>query len=202
MNAAARWLEYAAYAGIILLGIVLLINKTAALAASIRQAAAARALPVFAGASPKLAYAAGGNGNFLADDGNGHMHGPDCGHFHAPDPRQLGVGFSWKSAAVTVATAGARPCSGAILILVFASAQDIFGPGIFSVFAMSLGTAITTGALATMAVYAKKLAVRFSGRSSPRAEIIGRLIEVAAALCVLIFGSLLLLASFSGLTVA
>ena len=202
MNAAARWLEYAAYAGIILLGIVLLINKTAALAASIRQAAAARALPVFAGASPKLAYAAGGNGNFLADDGNGHMHGPDCGHFHAPDPRQLGVGFSWKSAAVTVATAGARPCSGAILILVFASAQDIFGAGIFSVFAMSLGTAITTGALATMAVYAKKLAVRFSGRSSPRAEIIGRLIEVAAALCVLIFGSLLLLASFSGLTVA
>ena len=67
---------------------------------------------------------------------------------------------------------------------------------------MSLGTAITTGALATMAVYAKKLAVRFSGRSSPRAEIIGRLIEVGAALCVLIFGSLLLLASFSGLTVA
>jgi nickel/cobalt exporter len=203
MNAAARWLEYAAYAGIILLGIVLLINKTTALAASIRQATAARALPVFAGASPKLAYAqTGGNGNFLADDGNGHVHGPDCGHFHAPDPRQLGAGFSWKSAAVTVATAGARPCSGAILILVFASAQDIFGAGIFSVFAMSLGTAITTGSLATMAVYAKKLAVRFSGSGSPRAEIIGRLIEVGAALGVLVFGCLLLLASVSGLTVA
>ena len=94
MNAAARYLEYAAYAGIILLGIVLLINKTTALAASIRQALAARALPVFAGASPKLAYAqAGSNGNFLADDGNGHTHGPDCGHFHAPDPDQLGAAF-------------------------------------------------------------------------------------------------------------
>ncbi len=203
MNAAARYLEYAAYAGIILLGIVLLINKSAALVASIRQAMAARALPVFAGTSPKLAYAqAGTSGNFLADDGNGHVHGPDCGHFHAPDPSQLGAGFSWKSAALTVVTAGARPCSGAILILVFSLAQDIFGAGIFSVFAMSLGTAITTGALASMAVYAKKLAVRFSGRGSPRAEIIGRLIEVGAALCVLVFGTLLLLASVSGLTAA
>jgi nickel/cobalt transporter (NicO) family protein len=203
MNMAARYLEYAAYAGIILLGLVLLINKTTALAASIRHVLAARTLPVFAGSAPKLAYAQSEtSGNFLADDGNGHRHGPDCGHFHAPDPRQLDADFSWKSAAVTVATAGARPCSGAILILVFSLAQEIFSAGIFSVFAMSLGTAITTGTLATLAVYAKKLAVRFSGRTSPRAEIIGRLIEVGAALCVLIFGSLLLLASFSGLTVA
>jgi nickel/cobalt transporter (NicO) family protein len=203
MNMAARVLEYAAYGGIIMLGIVLLINKTAALVVSIRHALAARELPIFAGAAPKLAYAqAGGNGAFLADDGSGHIHGPDCGHFHAPDPSQLGAGFSWKSAAITIATAGARPCSGAILILVFSIAQGLFMVGIFSVFTMSLGTAITTGALASLAVFAKKIAVRFSGRSSPRAEIIGRLIEVGAALCVLVFGALLLMASFSGLTVA
>ena len=200
MNAAALDLEYAAYAGIIGLGLVLLFTKTTALVASIRQALAARDLPIFAGATSKLVYAPGGG--FLADDGSGHVHGPDCGHFHAPDPRQLGVGFSWKSAAVTIVTAGARPCSGAILILVFSIAQGLFTAGIFSVFAMSLGTAITTAALASFAVFAKKLAVRFSGRGSPRAEIIGRLIEVGAALCVLVFGTLLLLASFSGLTVA
>ncbi len=203
MNAAALDLEYAAYAGIIVLGIVLLINKTGALVASIRQTWAARSLPVFAGATSKLAYApASLGGGFLADDGSSHVHGPDCGHMHAPDPRQLGAGFSWKSAAITIATAGARPCSGAILILVFSSAQGIFAAGIFSVFAMSLGTAITTGALASLAVFAKKLAMRFSGRSSPRAEIIGRLIEVGAALCVLVFGVALLMASLSGVTAA
>lgn len=203
MNAAARYLEYAAYAGIIVLGLVLLFTKSVALVASIRQAWAARALPVFAGAPSKLVFAqSGGNGNFLADDGAGHVHGPDCGHFHAPDPRQLGAGFSWKSAAVTILTAGARPCSGAILILVFSIAQGLFMAGVFSVFAMALGTAITTSALASFAVFAKKIAVRFSGRGSPRAEIIGRLIEVGAALCVLVFGTLLLLASFSGMSVA
>ncbi|HEY0145379.1 MAG TPA: high frequency lysogenization protein HflD, partial [Methylovirgula sp.] len=203
MNAAAQYLEYAAYAGIIVLGLVLLFTKTTALVASIRHAWAGRALPVFAGAPQKLTYAqAGGSGNFLADDGSSHIHGPDCGHFHAPDPAQLGVGFSWKSAAVTIVTAGARPCSGAILILVFSIAQGLFGAGIFATFAMALGTAITTGALASFAVFAKKTAVRFSGRGSSRAEIIGRLIEVGAALCVLVFGTLLLMASISGMTVA
>jgi nickel/cobalt exporter len=203
MNAAARYLEYAAYAGIIVLGVVLLFNKSRALFASIRQAWSARSVPVFAGAAPKLAYEnAGSTGNFLADDGSGHVHSADCGHFHAPDPSQLGAGFSWRSAAITIATAGARPCSGAILILVFSIAQGLFAAGIFSVFAMSLGTAITTGALASFAVFAKKLAMRVSGRSSPRAEIVGRLIEVGAALCVLVFGVVLLMASFSGLTVA
>ena len=207
MNAAAQYLEYAAYAGIIVLGLVLLFTKTTALVASIRHAWAARALPVFAGAPQKLAqkfaYAqASGSGNFLADDGSAHIHGPDCGHFHAPDPAQLGAGFSWKSAAITIATAGARPCSGAILILVFSIAQGLFGAGVFATFAMALGTAITTGALASFAVFAKKIAVRFSGRGSSRAEIIGRLIEVGAALCVLVFGTLLLMASLSGMTVA
>jgi nickel/cobalt transporter (NicO) family protein len=203
MNAAAQYLEYAAYAGIIVLGLVLLFTKTTALVASIRHAWAGRALPVFAGAPQKLAYAqAGGSGNFLADDGSAHIHGPDCGHFHAPDPAQLGASFSWKSAAITIATAGARPCSGAILILVFSIAQGLFAAGIFATFAMALGTAITTGALASFAVFAKKIAVRFSGRGSSRAEIIGRLIEVGAALCVLVFGTLLLMASLSGMTVA
>jgi nickel/cobalt transporter (NicO) family protein len=75
----------------------------------------------------------------------------------------------------------------------------MFMAGIAAVFAMSLGTAITTGGLATMAVFAKKMAVRFSGRGSARAEIISRSIEVAAALCVLLFGVALLVASFAGM---
>jgi nickel/cobalt transporter (NicO) family protein len=53
-----------------------------------------------------------------------------------------------------------------------------------------------------MAVFAKKTAIRFSGRGSPRAEIIARLIEVGAALCVLLFGIALLLANFLGMNAA
>jgi nickel/cobalt transporter (NicO) family protein len=201
MNAAARYLEYAAYAGIIALGLSLLVNKTRALIGAVRDAYAARSIPAFGPSN--LAYAqANKTGSFIADDGSTHVHSADCGHLHVPDPRQLGAGFSWRSAAVTIVTAGARPCSGAILILVFSIAQGLFMAGVFAVFAMSLGTAITTGALASFAVFAKKIAVRFSGRTSRRAEIVGRVIEVGAALCVLFFGIALFTASFSGLTVA
>ena len=64
---------------------------------------------------------------------------------------------------------------------------------------MALGTAVTTATLALMAVYGKKLAVRLVGRSqSNRALLIGQVIEVGAAVCVLLFGSALLLASLTG----
>lgn len=201
MNAAAQDLELASYSGIVLLGVVLLATKGAALTGALRRAWGAPVMSLFAGASPRWAFfPQNGPNMFAADDGSGgHVHGPTCSHCHIPDPRELGASFSWKSAALTIGTAGARPCSGAILILVFALAQNIFVAGIAAVFAMSLGTAITTGALATMAVFAKKMALRLSSRGSAKAEIIGRLIEVGAALCVLAFGLALLFASFIGM---
>ncbi len=204
MNAAADDLELAAYCGIILLGIVLLATKGAALVTAIRQIWAAPVLGVFTNSQQRLAgFPSESQKVFLADDGSAyHVHGPDCGHCHIPDPKQLGADFSWKSAAVTIATAGARPCSGAILILVFSLAQNMFIAGVAAVFAMSLGTAITTGGLAATAVFAKKVAMRFSGRQSLRTEIIGRLIEVGAALCVFLFGLALLFANFMGMTTA
>ncbi|HLH10435.1 MAG TPA: nickel/cobalt transporter [Methylovirgula sp.] len=196
MNDAARALELAAYSGIIVLGLVLLANKGRALVSSLRQAWRAPVMHLFA-EPPRLAFPQQQN-VFLADAPE-HVDGLNCPHCHIPDPKHLGDGFSWKSAATTIVTAGARPCSGAILVLVFSIAQDIFPAGVAAVFAMSLGTAITTGALATMAVFSKKLAIRFSGKGSARAEIVGRMIEVAAALCVFLFGLALLLANFAGM---
>jgi nickel/cobalt transporter (NicO) family protein len=204
MTAAAQVLEIASYAGIVLLGLALFWSKTAAFVVAFRQVPAAATLGVFAAAPPpRLALSAANRPgrSFVADGGlDDHVHGPGCGHFHAPDPRQLDEGFSWRSAAITILTAGARPCSGAILVLVFSLAQGIFWAGVAATFAMSFGTAITTGALASMAVLAKSWALRFSGKGTWRAEIIGRGIEVGAALCVLFFGAALLLTTFSGVT--
>jgi nickel/cobalt transporter (NicO) family protein len=222
MTEATRIMEVASYCGITLLGIALLWSKGSALLVTLRKIPAPASLGIFAAARPSLALASGNQPNssfqnrdlqsqnvqvrglqnrgFVADDcRDDHVHGANCGHFHAPDPRLLGEGFSWRSAAVTVLTAGARPCSGAILVLVFAFAQNIFWAGAAATFAMSLGTAVTTGALASMAVLAKGWALRVTGTSSWRAEMISRGIEVAAALCVIIFGGALLLATLSGL---
>ncbi|WGJ13990.1 nickel/cobalt transporter [Methylocapsa sp. D3K7] len=188
MTAAANVVEIVSYAGITVLGAVLVTVKGAALLAARRVAPSA------------VDYAgAGVAGNFRADDcTEDHLHGPGCSHFHAPDPLTLGAGFSWKSAALTMLAAGARPCSGAILVLVFALAQGIFSAGIFAVLAMSLGTAITTAALASTAVFAKNTAVKYATPGSRRSLMAGRLFEFAAASAVLGLGITLLLAVLAG----
>ena len=110
----------------------------------------------------------------------------------------MGEGFTWRGALATVFAAGARPCSGAILVLVFALAQGIFVAGVAAAFAMAMGTALTTGALAAIAVGAKGLAVRFLGDGSGRGAMVVRLLELAAAMLVLFLGASLLLAAMVG----
>lgn len=128
-----------------------------------------------------------------------HVHDEHCGHFHAPSPDMLSdKNFSWKTATLTVFAAGARPCSGAILVLVFALAQGIFIVGVAATFAMSIGTAITTSALAAMAVLAKGLAVRFLGEGSERGIVAVRALELVAAILVFMLGASLLIGAFAG----
>ena len=122
-----------------------------------------------------------------------HLHGPACGHVHAPDPATLGDGFSWRGAVATVVAAGARPCSGAILVLVFALSQGVFLAGIAATVVMALGTAITTAALAATAVLAKGVALRLVGSDPGRGTLVARGLELAAALLVLAVGLSLLL---------
>jgi nickel/cobalt exporter len=200
MTVAANVVETVSYVGVIILGAMLVVSKGTALLAAWRQAPAMN----FASGAFTPAEATGSvSGRFFADDcGVAHLHGPDCRHFHAPDPKTLDNGFSWKSAALTVVAAGSRPCSGAILVLVFASAQGIFLAGCGAVLAMSLGVAITTGALATLAVLAKQAVVNYVKADSWRVMISGRLFEFAAALAVMLFGAALLMAALGGVRLA
>jgi nickel/cobalt exporter len=97
-----------------------------------------------------------------------------------------------------VIAAGSRPCSGAILVLVFALAQGVFPAGIAAAFAMALGVAATTGALATLAVFAKGVAMRFASGEDTRTALVARTFEFAASLAVFAFGLLLLIAARGG----
>ena len=83
---------------------------------------------------------------------------------------------------------GLRPCSGAILVLVFALAQGLFWAGVAATFVMGLGTAITVTAIALMALSAKDLARRLSGAGDGGGALIMRGIEFGAAGLVLLFG--------------
>lgn len=197
MNRAANVVEIASYLGIAAIGGWLVWTKGHALAQTIRlvltNRSALASASIFADAPWRPALAIGAASQYRAESpGVATASEAECGHLHAPDPAQLGDGFSWRGAAATVVAAGARPCSGAILILVFALAQGLYAAGVGSALAMALGTALTTGALASLAVYAKAVAVRFARGDFSRTILIARTLELLAALVVLAFGLALL----------
>ena len=114
------------------------------------------------------------------------------GHAHGPEPQELAGPGGWRRGLSAIVAVGLRPCSGAILVLVFALAQGLFWAGIASTFVMGLGTAITVAAIATLAVAAKAVAKRFAAARSGYGTLMLRGIEVGAALLVTAFGALLL----------
>ncbi|MFD1254934.1 nickel/cobalt efflux protein RcnA [Devosia equisanguinis] len=118
--------------------------------------------------------------------GHEHMH-------HAIGPADLKG--NWREQLGVVLAVGLRPCSGALVVLVFALSQGLLAAGIVSVLLMALGTAITVATLATLAVTAKGLVSRIGGAGSALAGHVVWWAELLGAVAVLGFGVLLLIAS-------
>jgi len=145
---------------------------------------------------PAMALAAvahhdhGGQGHGHHDHGHdhGHVHDEHCGHSHGPAPGELAGPGGWQRGFGAILAVGIRPCSGAILVLVFALAQGLFWAGIAATFVMGLGTAITVATIAVVAVSAKDLARRLSGTKEGRGALFMRGVEFGAAGLVLLFG--------------
>ena len=114
------------------------------------------------------------------------------GHAHGPEPEELAGPGGWRRGLSAIVAVGLRPCSGAIIVLVFALAQGLFWAGIASTFVMGLGTAITVGTIATLAVAAKALAKRFAAARAGYGSLVLRGVEVGAASLVIVFGVALL----------
>lgn len=185
MTDAASFIEAASYVAIALLGARLVFTKGRAFLDALR-------------APPPTAPR--GSGAFVCEavDDPAHVHGPDCGHLHAIDPARLGTRFNWPDALGTVVAAGLRPCSGAILVLVFSLSQGVFLAGVAATLLMAAGTAITTGALAATAVFAKTAATRMTQPGSRRVGVVIRGAELLAALLVLGLGLVLLVGYRAG----
>jgi len=126
---------------------------------------------------------------------HGHAHARhdhDHGHSHGPEPAEL-KGKGWFRRGLTAVVAvGARPCSGAILVLVFALSQGILWIGVLATFVMAFGTAITVAVIASLALLARGLARRFAGRSGGKRVVAFHALEVAGALVIVAFGVLLI----------
>jgi len=114
------------------------------------------------------------------------------GHAHGPEPEELAGPGGWRHGLSPIVAVGLRPCSGAIIVLVFALAQGLFWAGVASTFVMGLGTAITVAAIATLAVAARTAAKRVAARQVGYGTLALRGVEVGAALLIILFGLLLL----------
>jgi ABC-type nickel/cobalt efflux system permease component RcnA len=134
----------------------------------------------------------------------GHAHGPGCGHDHLPDPARLaaataadGRGFAGvvSKAAGIVLAVGIRPCSGAVLVLLFALAHGVFLAGVAATFAMSFGTAVTVATLAVLTLYSKRLALAAVGANGRWVEAAYRGLALLGAGLLFLLGAALFWAS-------
>jgi ABC-type nickel/cobalt efflux system permease component RcnA len=106
---------------------------------------------------PVLAAAAG-----TSHHDHSHAH-EGCTHSHMPAPRELGRNWSLSRALSVSLAVGIRPCTGAILALLFANAVGVYWAGIAATFIMAIGTALTVSAIAIIAVFSKTRAMAMLG---------------------------------------
>jgi nickel/cobalt exporter len=134
------------------------------------------------------------HGHHHGHDHHDHDHDHDSawGHAHGPEPEELAGPGGWQRGLSAIVAVGLRPCSGAIIVLVFALAQGLFWAGVAATFVMGLGTAITVAAIATIAVGFRSAAKHIASTRSGYGMLAMRGIEVGAAVVVLAFGTLLL----------
>jgi nickel/cobalt transporter (NicO) family protein len=116
----------------------------------------------------------------------------ECGHTHMPDATAVQGSLDWRKAWTVVASTALRPCTGALIVLVFSISQGLLLAGIAATLVMGLGTAITVAGLAVLAVSARKTAFILTGADSPFGRRLMRGLEACGAVAVLLFGMLLL----------
>jgi ABC-type nickel/cobalt efflux system permease component RcnA len=191
INAWSNQLEMVSYALIALVGAWLLATQ---LTAILRRRHAAEVYAEHAGHDHHHAH---------GEHGHHHHHGHHHSHSHAEgeachhivDARELAGPFSWRKILAVVFSVGIRPCTGAILVLIFALTQGMFWAGVGATFGMAIGTAITVAALATLALGSRELALRLGGRSGAFASAVWTICALGGSALILLFGATLFVAS-------
>jgi len=144
LHLSSFWLEKGSYALVGVLGLLLCWRALKKLRVLLRK-------PTFTSFSPL------------------HVHHENCGcgHQHVPDPERLQNGDDWRARLMIILSMGMRPCSGAIMVLLFSKVIGVFGWGVASALAMAAGTSLTISSLALLVHGFRTLAVRVSGNKAP-----------------------------------
>jgi nickel/cobalt transporter (NicO) family protein len=181
----AATLESASYALIALLGLYLI-------AQSLRAAPAS-----FAAQPAGHAHAHARVHSHGAAHGTAGAHDADCdcGHSHMPAVNAVTGEWSLTKAVSLAFAVGLRPCTGAILVLLFSSAMGLYWAGVAATLAMAVGTALTVSVIAVLAVTSRRLALRLAGGDSVWLSRTALGLKLAGGLAIAGMGGLLFWAS-------
>lgn len=136
--------------------------------------------------------------HFQAHDYDGHAPISDggvcetCGHVHAPDPGEVAQAAGLRATLALILAIGIRPCTGALFLLILGWGMDLQMAAIAGAFAMALGTASVTLAVAGGAVLFRESLARAIGDGQGAARL-ASVIEILAGLGVTVLSVGLLL---------
>jgi ABC-type nickel/cobalt efflux system permease component RcnA len=144
LHMSSFWLEKASYVLVGVLGVLLCWRALKKIRALLRR-------PTFTAFTPH------------------HVHDErcGCGHQHVPNPEQLQSGDDWRARLMIILSMGMRPCSGAIMVLLFSKVVGVFGWGMASALAMAAGTSLTITSLALLVHSFRTMALKLSGNKAP-----------------------------------
>ncbi|HEX2114615.1 MAG TPA: hypothetical protein VHM01_09450 [Alphaproteobacteria bacterium] len=122
---------------------------------------------------------------------HGHVHDHACGHHdHGKTKDRTTLGL--------ILAAGITPCASAIIVLLFALAQDALAIGIGAALVMSLGMGVTVSAVALMSIFGRKTVAVVAGHGRA-ALLIERGLAVAGSLLVIGLAGVLMLGAWERL---
>ncbi|WP_245595707.1 nickel/cobalt transporter [Marinomonas ushuaiensis] len=134
----------------------------------------------------------------LHDHSHDHSHSHDhacCSHNETHDAEEAKT--ARRSIWAMTLAVGIRPCTGAILVLLFSLSTGIFQWGLAATFAMSLGTAITVASLAGVSVLVRDTGFILSREHQVWRQRLSRVFGFIAAFALIVISSSMILSYIS-----
>ncbi|MBB42919.1 MAG: hypothetical protein CMM44_04045 [Rhodospirillaceae bacterium] len=119
-----------------------------------------------------------------------------CSHVHGPTKVQIRASRNILTTLSIILSIGLRPCTGAVVVLVFAQALGLYFAGIIAVLMMALGTGITVSGLAFFVVSVRSWISTSFTRTYKIWDKTGNIISITGGVFLVVFGISLLSASW------